>query len=107
MAHFAEISPDGTVLRVIVFGGEGVAAEEALSSVYGGTWKQTSYNATIRGNYAGEGMRYDAGRDAFIHPQPYPSWVLGDDHRWHPPIPMPEGCGVKDWDEGTQSWRGG
>jgi hypothetical protein len=36
----------------------------------GGTWVQTSYNATIRKNYAGIGFTYDEGRDAFIPPNP-------------------------------------
>lgn len=106
MAHFAEIS-QGTVQRVIVLDGEGVAGEAACAATYGGEWKQTSYNATIRKNYAGIGMRFDAERDAFIHPQPWPSWTLDESTcRWVPPVPMPEGCGPKDWNEETLTWGG-
>jgi hypothetical protein len=36
----------------------------------GGTWVKTSYNATIRKNFAGIGFTYDAVRDAFIEPKP-------------------------------------
>jgi hypothetical protein len=36
----------------------------------GGTWKQTSYNANFRKNYAGIGYTFDAARDAFIPPKP-------------------------------------
>lgn len=104
MSHFAEIV-NGTVVRVIVADGDGPEAEAAVSALLGGTWKQTSYTGRIRGNFAGEGMRYDPERDAFLHPQPFPSWVLGDDHRWHPPTPMPDGCGILDWDEDTRTWR--
>jgi hypothetical protein len=71
MAHFAEIV-DGVVVRVLVVpdaqehrGQEFLAEELAL----GGTWVQTSYNARIRKNYAGIGMSYDSGRDAFIAPK--------------------------------------
>jgi len=73
MAHFAEIDPNGgTVLRVLVVpneqehrGQEFLADDLAL----GGVWIQTSYNATIRKNYAGIGYTYDATRDAFISPK--------------------------------------
>jgi hypothetical protein len=36
----------------------------------GGTWVKTSYNGTIRKNFAGIGYTYDADRDAFIPPKP-------------------------------------
>ena len=69
MAHFAEINGDNVVVRVLVVpdtqehrGQEFLADDLGL----GGTWVQTSYNATIRKNYAGIGMTYDSGRDAFI-----------------------------------------
>ena len=73
MAHFAEIDPNGgTVLRVLVVpneqehrGQDFLANELGL----GGVWVQTSYNATIRKNYAGIGYTYDATRDAFIPPK--------------------------------------
>jgi hypothetical protein len=71
MAHFAEIDKDGFVLRVLVVdnsqeerGQEFLAQDLGL----GGTWIQTSYNANIRGKYAGIGDRYDAEKDEFIAP---------------------------------------
>jgi hypothetical protein len=36
----------------------------------GGTWVKTSYNASIRFNYAGVGFSYDPIADAFIAPTP-------------------------------------
>jgi len=35
-------------------------------SLFGGTWKQTSYNANFRGKYAGVGDKYDPVVDEFI-----------------------------------------
>jgi hypothetical protein len=71
MAHFAEIDKDGFVLRVLVVddsqehrGQEFLAEDLGL----GGTWVQTSYNANIRGKYAGIGDRYDKDKDVFIAP---------------------------------------
>jgi hypothetical protein len=40
---------------------------------------QTSFNGTIRKNYAGVGYTYDRVRDAFIAPQPTEgSWTLDE-----------------------------
>lgn len=71
MAHFAEIDKDGFVLRVLVVdnsqehrGQEFLAKDLGL----GGTWIQTSYNANIRGKYAGVGDKYDKKKDEFIAP---------------------------------------
>ncbi len=67
----------------------------------------TWHDSCIGKNYAGIGMTYDEGRDAFIHPKPYPSWVLNETTcRWEAPIPMPTpGEGeFYNWDEETTSW---
>ena len=42
------------------------------------TWIQTSYNGTIRKNYAGPGFTYDYSRDAFIPPKLFASWTLNE-----------------------------
>ena len=95
MAHFAELDANNIVLRVIVVhnnelmdnGRESEAKGVAFcQSLFGGNWKQTSYHANFRKNYAGIGYTYDATRDAFIAPQPDPSWVLNEDTcRWEDP----------------------
>ena len=79
MAHFAEIDASRIVQRVIVVSQEHEANGAAwCASMFGGTWVQTSYNGTIRKNYAGIGFTYDPVRDAFIAPKPFASWVLDE-----------------------------
>jgi hypothetical protein len=64
----------------------------------------------MRKNYAGIGMTWDAGRDAFIAPKPYNSWVLNETTcRWEAPTPMPTDADITKgefyvWDEATTAW---
>lgn len=69
-------------------------------------WKQTSYNANFRKNYAGSnGFTYSAELDAFIPPKPYPSWLLNTSTcQWQAPVPYPNDGKGYYWDEATQSW---
>lgn len=74
MAHAAKIE-NGTVTQVIVIpddlgGDENDAAIQAYINGIGlpGTWIRTSYNANIRGKYAGIGDTYDAELDEFVSP---------------------------------------
>lgn len=114
MAHFAELDENNVVLRVIVVSNddckdaEGNESEEVgiefCYNLLGGTWKQTSYNGNMRFRYAGIGYTYDPIRDAFIAPQPFPSWVLNEETtEWEAPIPRPtEGLYI--WNEDDQRW---
>jgi hypothetical protein len=118
MAHFAKLDSDNRVIHVSVVdnwnitdgsGNESEAIGVAyLKSIHGAdtNWKQTSYNGNLRKNYAGIGMTYDAGRDAFISPKPYASWVLNETTcRWESPTPMPTEEGkFYTWNEETVSW---
>ena len=114
MAHFAELDADNNVLRVIVVHNDellvdGVESEakgvEFCQSLFGGEWKQTSYNGNIRKNYAGIGMTYDVTRDAFMFPQPFESWTLDEETCiWKAPIPYPTDGKFYSWDESTTSW---
>lgn len=105
MAHFAQLDDNNQVLQVIVVADEHEAdGEQWCHEFAGGRWKQTSYNNNIRKNYAGIGYTYDEQRDAFIPPQPYPSWILNEKTcRWDPPVPRPE-SGKYLWDENNQEW---
>ena len=107
MAHYAKVN-DGIVEQVIV-------AEQAFIDTQEGTWVQTSYNThggvhtnggtPLRKNYAGIGYTYDATRDAFYAPQPYPSWTLNDDSCfWEAPTAMPNDGNSYTWNEETTSW---
>lgn len=107
MAHAAEINPDtGEVLRVVVVNNAlEPNVEQFCTDLYGGVWKQTSYNGNIRKHYAGVGYRYDATSDAFVPPQPYPSWTLNTaTAQWQPPVPMPQDGKMYQWDEDELEW---
>lgn len=71
-------------------------------------WKQTSYNGNFRKHYAGIGYTYSAELDAFVPPQPYPSWTLNTSTcLWEPPVPYPNDpnpFNMYSWDETTQTW---
>ena len=120
MAHFAKIE-NNVVTQVIVVDNKDCADASGVEKEYigaafceklfGGTWKQTSYNGSIRKNYAGVGYSYDSERDAFIPPKPYNSWVLNEDTcLWEAPVAMPADAGTGEppkrytWDEATTSW---
>lgn len=114
MAHFAELDSNNTVLRVIVVNNDelfadGVEQEQKgidfCKSLLGGEWKQTSYNSTIRKNFAGIGYIYDSTLDAFIAPKPFESWVLDADAKWQPPTPMPADGRLYQWVEADLNWQ--
>jgi len=80
MAHFAQVQ-DNIVRDVIVIdnsdcgGGEFPESEpigqEFIADIgIDGDWLQTSYNNNFRGQYAGQGMKYDPALDEFVSPQP-------------------------------------
>ena len=109
MAHFAQLDNNGTVLQVAVVHNNDAPDETAgaafIAGLLGGAWKQTSYNGNIRKNYAGIGYTYDAARDAFIAPQPFPSWVLSEQTcQWEAPVPMPIDGKLYQWDEDAKAW---
>jgi hypothetical protein len=109
MAHFAKLNSENVVEQVIVVHNNDAPDEASgiafLNTLFGdGTWVQTSYNKNIRKNYAGVGYTYDEQRDAFIPPQPFPSWLLIEETcQWDAPVPMPTD-GMYSWDEATTSW---
>ena len=110
MAHFAKLDDAGIVLEVIAVTNDNAPDETAgvafLTGIFGyPNWKETSYNGNIRKNYAGIGYSYDAVRDAFIPPQPYPSWLLNElTCLWESPVPYPAEGGFYSWDETTKTW---
>jgi len=126
MAHYAQIDSENTVANVFVGRDEndlpeGIENWENYYTTEGFTVRRTSYNThggihytdgepsedqsqAFRFNYAGIGFAYDDGRDAFISPTPYPSWVLDEATcLWVAPVPYPDE-GLHVWDEETLSW---
>lgn len=71
MSHFAELDKNNHVIRVLVGNPElsDSAAQIEIESLFGGVWVQTSYNAKIRGNYAGIGYWYLENEDIFMPPK--------------------------------------
>lgn len=112
MAHFAKVE-NGIVTNVTVaeqsFIDSGAVGDPTL-------WIQTSYNThegkhsnkgtPLRKNYAARGFKYDKIRDAFIPPQPYPSWKLNEQSCvYEPPTPQPKDSNhIYDWNEQTKTW---
>jgi hypothetical protein len=111
MAHYAFLDENNLVTDVIV----GIDETEMIEGKDPETWysefrgqvcKRTSYNANIRKNYAGIGFTYDEGRDAFIAPKPFESWLLDEDTcQWTAPVPYPEGELMHEWDEDSLDWK--
>lgn len=128
MAHFAKLDENNVVIFVTVGRDEDEGMEAQLSARTGDVYKQTSYNTrggvhytdgtpsadqskAFRKNYAGLGYTYDAGRDAFIPPKPFNSWVLNETTcLWDAPVAMPADAGTGEppkryqWDEDSVNW---
>jgi hypothetical protein len=108
MAHYAFLDENNIVTEVIVGKDETDMSqdwEQFYGEIRSQVCKRTSYNGNIRKNYAGIGYTYDLGRDAFIPPQPYPSWILVEETcQWSAPTPMPIDDKNYRWDELTTSW---
>lgn len=111
MSHFAKVI-NNIVQEVLVIEQDvidtGLFGEPSL-------FIQTSYNTRggqhpegrpLRKNYAGIGYTYDTARDAFIPPQPYPSWLLNEETcLWDPPVPYPSDGEIYIWEEALQEWK--
>ena len=122
MAHYAYIDSNSIVVTVTVGKDEtelinGLDTETYYAQGTPYMVKRTSYNTSggvhsgggtpYRFNYAGIGHTYDAVRDAFIAPKPYPSWVLDEATcLWVAPVARPSEGGPWSWDEDTESWVG-
>jgi hypothetical protein len=118
MAHYAFLDENNIVTEVIVGkdeGEDGIDWEAHYREVRHQICKRTSYNTRggvnlnggtpYRKNYAGIGYAYDEGRDAFIPPKPFASWLLNEDTcLWNAPVPYPDDGNRYQWDEDSLSW---
>lgn len=111
MAHYAFLDENNLVTEVIV----GIDETELIEGLDPETWygnfrgqvcKRTSYNSTIRKNYAGIGFTYDEELDAFIAPRPFTSWELNQDTcKWEAPLPYPTDGFTYFWNEAELDWE--
>jgi hypothetical protein len=107
MSHWAEIDNNSKVIRVLVGDNNDPTGDEGyqwLIDNLGGTWIKTSYNANIRGKFAGVGDTYSNEEDIFIAPQPFASWVRSGSF-WFAPVAVPDNKKVYDWDEQAGDWH--
>jgi hypothetical protein len=109
MAHYAFLNENNVVTEVIT----GIDETELIEGLDTETWYgnfrgqkcvRTSYNSNIRYNYAAIGYTYDPIDDAFIAPQPYPSWILNELKQWEAPILYPNDNKMYNWDESVGNW---
>lgn len=108
MSHWAELDENNIVIRVTVGDNNDPAGDEGyqwLIDNLGGRWVKTSYNGTIRKQYAGVGYSYDPIADVFIEPRPFPSWTLDNNFDWQPLIPMPNDDKKYIWSEEDLIWK--
>ena len=128
MATFAKLADDGkTVVNILAFDKAKTTKNNQINEEVGQgylyrnhgwpaeLWKISEIEKGVpyRKNSAGIGHTYDSTRDAFITPQPYPSWILNETTcRWEAPIPRPDdeekmrhGVGkIYHWNEENQTW---
>ena len=102
MAHFAQILNSVVQRVIVVHDNDEANGAQFCHDLFGGEWIQTSYNGTIRKQFAGIGFTYDDVRDEFVAPQPFKSWTLNENNDWQPPTPKPNGDYY--WNEATQTW---
>lgn len=116
MSHFAKLDENNVVVFVTVGRDEDNGKEAELTARTGDVYKQTSFNThggvhalggvPFRKNYAGIGYTYDEGRDAFIPPKPYASWLLNEETcLWDAPVAYPTDGNRYVWNEQTVSWE--
>ncbi len=93
MAHYLKII-DGIVEKVIV-------ADADFFDIFvddsPGNWIESSQGSI--------GDTYDAARNAFVPPKPYPSYTLDESNNvWQSPVAHPADGKVYEWNEDTTNW---
>ena len=102
MAHFAQLDDSNEVIAINVIADadclDGETESEAVGitfckSLWGADtiWKQTSFNGTIRKQFAVVGGSYDPTRNEFVGLSPWASWVLNATNDWTAPLVKPDG----------------
>ena len=132
MASFAKLDGNNIVVTTVSLHNNEAPTEQAgvdfLNILYGTSdvWKQTSYNTyggvhyetgsyntpsgdqskAFRKNHPSKGYTYDPANDAFIAPQPFPSWILNPtSFLWEAPVAYPNDHIPHWWNESTGQWE--
>jgi hypothetical protein len=114
MAHFARVE-NNIVQEVIAIdnkdcGGGDFPSSEVVGQDFirslgiQGQWLQVSYSESFRHRFPSKGFIYDHTSDIFVSYQPYPSWILNDQHEWEAPKPYPDDGVTYKWDEILEDW---
>jgi len=119
VAHFAELNADNIVVAVVVVHNNilhddelGEVEQKGIDflneNIRPSIWKQTSFNGSIRGNFAAIGYTYNQELDAFIPPPEFESWTTlnTETFRYEPAVGIPEYVlGYRNrWDDEAQEW---
>ena len=117
MAYFAELNNENIVIRVIQINNEIILDDNGVEQEQLGIdfckqllnsendWKKTSFNNSIRKNFASVNFIYDSVKDIFIPPKPFDSWILDENDEWQPPVNHPNDGSNYRWNEDTQNWE--
>ena len=112
MAYFVKLGVGNIIEKSVVVSNDIATTEQAgidfLNDLYGSrdVWKQTFIDGSQRKNFSGIGYTYNQNKDAFISPQPYPSWILNEDTCiWEAPQEYPDDDKKYLWNEQTTSWK--
>ena len=125
--YFAKLNESNIVVQTIVVADDIPTANGPLSDnpchvdgetycqnlyKHTNTWKQYFRDGSHRVRGGGIGYTYNESKDAFIAPQPFPSWSLDNDTtEWVPPVACPQEHKdsneyVVSWDEDNRRWTG-
>ena len=111
--YFVRLDEFNTVIDLVTLSDEVATTEDAgidylvdhSSESNRNKWREYSKSGAFRKNGPSWGYTYDATKDAFIPPQPYPSWTLNATTcQWDPPVAWPDPLNGCHWDEDNQQW---
>lgn len=116
MAYFVKLNSLNEVTQIIRVNNEDILDENGNESeevgkkycenLFGGTWIQTSFNASFRKNTACIGDTYDPIRDAFLRPKPFSKFILNEETCcWEAPIEYPLDGKRYVWNDNKGEWE--
>jgi len=100
MIKYAELDSNSNVINIIM-------ATEASILGIPGMFVKSDIDSNPSRRDAAIGGTYNKIKDKFVHPKPYPSWILNEDTLvWESPIGNQPDDGKKYmWNEESQEWQ--